>query len=134
MNLLPMQYYLEVVKEKSISHAAARLHITQQTLSAHIAALEKELGCTLFRRKPDFALTYAGRVFCEYARRFDSLYRSMRQEFDDISGNEAGELSVGVAPSRSCPPTVSCARISESGWWKPQTPISFHDCSTAGST
>ena len=120
MNLLPMQYYLEVVKEKSISHAAARLHITQQTLSAHIAALEKELGCTLFRRKPDFALTYAGRVFCEYARRFDSLYRSMRQEFDDISG--------------SCPLTVSCARISESGWWKPRTPSLFPGCSTAGST
>lgn len=113
MNLLPMQYYLEVVKEKSISHAAARLHITQQTLSAHIAALEKELGCTLFRRKPDFALTYAGRVFYEYARRFDSLYRSMRQEFDDISGNEAGELSVGVAPTRGrflLPPILSAYR------------------------
>ena len=96
MNFLPMQYYLEVVKEKSISHAAARFHITQQTLSAHIAALEKELGCTLFRRKPDFALTYAGHVFYEYARRFDSLYRSMRQEFDDISGNEAGELSTAT--------------------------------------
>ena len=113
MNFLPMQYYLEVVKEKSISRAAARLHITQQTLSAHIAALEKELGCTLFRRKPDFALTYAGRVFCEYARRFDSLYRSMRQEFDDISGNEAGELSVGVAPTRGrflLPPILSAYR------------------------
>ena len=113
MNLLPMRYYLEVVKEKSISHAAARLHITQQTLSAHIAALEKELGCTLFRRKPDFALTYAGRVFYEYARRFESLYRSMRQEFDDISGNEAGELSVGVAPTRGrflLPPILSAYR------------------------
>ena len=69
MNFLPMQYYLEVVKEKSISHAAARLHITQQTLSAHIAALEKELGCTLFRRKPDFALTYIRRYFRERSGR-----------------------------------------------------------------
>ncbi len=113
MNFLPMQYYIEVVNQKGISRAASGLHITQQTLSAHIAALEKELGCTLFRRKPGFALTHAGRRFYEYACRFDALYGSMRQEFDDISRNEAGTLSVGIAPTRGrflLPPILSAYR------------------------
>ena len=100
MHFLPMQYYLEVIKEKSISRAAKNLNITQQTLSTHIAALEKELGCTLFRRRPRFELTHAGRVFRDYAVRFTDLYRSMHQEFQDISKLEQGELSVGVAPTR----------------------------------
>ena len=100
MHFLPMQYYLEVVKEKSISRAAKNLNITQQTLSTHIAALEKELGCTLFQRRPQFELTYAGQVFRDYAIRFTDLYRSMHQEFQDIAQLEQGELSVGVAPTR----------------------------------
>lgn len=100
MNFLPMRYYLSVVKEGGISRAAERLHITQQTLSAHIAALEKELGCPLFERRPRFRLTYAGRVFQDYARQFSELDRAMRREFADISGEEQGELSVGVAYTR----------------------------------
>ncbi len=100
MNFLPMRYYLEVVREKSISRAAERLHVTQQTLSAHIAALERELGCPLFERRPRLTLTYAGRVFADYARRFGQLYRSMEQEFDDIARRESGELVIGVAPTR----------------------------------
>lgn len=41
MNLLPMKYYIVVADQKSITRAAEELHITQQTLSAHMAALEK---------------------------------------------------------------------------------------------
>lgn len=63
MHLLPMRYFLTVVEKESISKAASELHITQQTLSAHMAALEKELGYCLFQRKPAFMLTYAGEVF-----------------------------------------------------------------------
>jgi len=100
MQFLPMKYYLEVVKEKSISQAAKNLNITQQTLSTHIASLEKELGCTLFQRRPRFELTYAGRVFYDYASRFTDLYRSMQQEFHDITEQEEGELSIGIAPTR----------------------------------
>ena len=60
MNLLPMSYFIEVVNQQGISRAAEKLQITQQTLSSHIAALEKELGCSLFIRKPKFRLTAEG--------------------------------------------------------------------------
>ena len=100
MELISLYYFTELAKTLHITKTAERLFITQQTLSSHIASLEKELGCTLFRRRPRFELTYAGRVFYSYACRFNNLYRSMQQEFRDIAGQEAGELSVGVAPTR----------------------------------
>lgn len=100
MNFLPMHYYTIVVEKQSINQAAAELHITQQTLSAHIAALEAELGCILFQRRPKFSLTYAGEVFYNYARQFEQLYSSMRQEFSDIVKEEQGSLSVGIAHTR----------------------------------
>ena len=100
MNILPMQYFLKVVNEKSISRAAEQLHITQQALSGHMNALEKELGCTLFLRRPCFQLTYAGQVFYDYAGRFDRLYRSMQTQFHDIAMDDRGELRIGITPMR----------------------------------
>ena len=100
MNILPMQYFLKVVNEKSISRAAEQLHITQQALSGHMNALEKELGCTLFLRRPYFQLTYAGQVFYDYAGRFDRLYRSMQTQFHDIAMDDRGELRIGITPMR----------------------------------
>ena len=101
MNLLPMSYYIEVVKQQSISRAAESLQITQQTLSTHIAALEKELGCTLFIRRPKFRLTAEGELFLEYCRRFVGLDRDMRQELNDLSGEVTGTVRVGISQTRS---------------------------------
>jgi DNA-binding transcriptional LysR family regulator len=100
MNLLPMFYYAAVVERKSITKAAEQLHITQQTLSAHIAALEEELGCVLFQRRPKFALTYAGEKFYKYVLQFQGLYQSMQEEFQDMAREERGSLSVGIAHTR----------------------------------
>lgn len=100
MNLLPMQYYLAVVKARSISRAAASLHVTQQTLSAHMAAIERELGCRLFERPPRFALTDAGRRFQQYAERFCALDAAMHDEFRDLADGRRGTLAIGIAPSR----------------------------------
>lgn len=101
MNLLPMRYFTEVVKHRSISGAAQALYLTQQTLSAHMAALEKELGCTLFRRRPAFRLTPEGERFLDYCRRFLDLDEAMRRTFSDLAGQPGGPLRVGVSQTRS---------------------------------
>lgn len=101
MNLLPMSYFIEVVNQQGISKAAEKLQITQQTLSSHIAALEKELGCSLFIRKPKLRLTAEGELFLEYCRRFVRLDETMRQEFRDISGEVTGTVRVGISQTRS---------------------------------
>lgn len=50
MNFLTMEYFRAVAAKRNITKAAEELHITQQTLSAHIASLEKELACQLIIR------------------------------------------------------------------------------------
>ena len=44
MNFASMEYFEVLARERSFTRAAEHLHITQQSLSSHIAKLEKELG------------------------------------------------------------------------------------------
>ena len=44
MNFLSMKYFVVLAEEGSFTKAAEKLHVTQQTLSAHVAGLEKESG------------------------------------------------------------------------------------------
>ena len=101
MNFLTMDYFMEVVQTKNITNAASHLHITQQTLSAHIASLEKELGCKLFDRHTPLRLTYAGEVFLRYASDFQRQDRALMQEFGDITSNQKGLLRIGISFARS---------------------------------
>ena len=101
MNILPMKYYLAVVKYGGISAAAKELFITQQTLSTHIAAMEKELGCILFERKPVFRLTDSGTSFCRYCENMVALDEQMHREFAERKKEPAGTLRVGISQTRS---------------------------------
>ena len=100
MNLTTMDYFIALAEERSFTKAADRLHVTQQTLSAHIASIEKELGSSLVERSIPLKLTYAGEVFLQYAHKFQRAQRSMEQEFLDIAKNERGNLKIGVAATR----------------------------------
>ncbi|PWM24514.1 MAG: LysR family transcriptional regulator [Oscillospiraceae bacterium] len=100
MNFLSMKYFAAVAKEKNFTHAARALHITQQTLSTHIASIEKELGCPLLLRTTPLQLTYQGEVFLRYARQFEKLYLSLNQEFADLRAETKGLLRVGIAHTR----------------------------------
>ena len=100
MNFTTMEYFEALVRERSFTRAAERLHITQQSLSSHVAKLEKELGCQLIVRHVPLELTYAGEVFLNYATTIREQYVTMRQEFWDISQNDEGVLRVGIAFTR----------------------------------
>ena len=54
--------------------ASKKLFISQPTLSSHIAALEKELGCDLITHGRTIALTQAGRTLVEEAPQLISLH------------------------------------------------------------
>ncbi len=69
-------------------------------LSAHIASLEREVGCDLFVRHVPLELTYAGETFLRYATDFQHDHTMMMQEFDDIAHDETGILRVAVAHTR----------------------------------
>ena len=106
-----MEYFAAVADKRSFTRAADQLHITQQTLSAHIAALERELNCQLLLRRTPLELTYAGEVFLRYALQFQREYQALRHEFCDITGNQKGLLRVGIAYTRGrilMPRIISC--------------------------
>lgn len=100
MNFLQIQDFLEVAKHKSITKAARSLCVTQQTLSGHMAALEEELGCRLFQRRPKFCLTYAGERFYRYACQITETRKAMEQEFLDIRKETRGILRAGIGNIR----------------------------------
>lgn len=96
MNFLSMEYFIAVAAKRNITKAAEELHITQQTLSAHIAAIENELACQLVVRSNPLELTYGGEVFLRYATKFYENYQSMWNEFNDLTNNQRGKLLIGV--------------------------------------
>ena len=100
MNFHSLDYFLVLAREKNFTRAAEALHITQQSLSSHIAGLEKELGCTLLVRRTPLELTYAGRKFLHYAESIGQTRQTMEREFCDISENQKGELRVGIGFTR----------------------------------
>ena len=113
MNFLSMEYFATVARSSSITSAATELHITQQTLSAHISSLEKELGCKLLERKTPLELTYAGQLFLRYAQNFNGELRALKADFADIAGNQKGRLRIGVAHTRgfvTLPPVIQAMR------------------------
>ena len=103
MTLIQMEYFAMAARERSFTKAAGKLYVTQQSLSAGIAALERELGCELFSRHVPLELTYAGQTFLRYAEAMRRTRHAMQQEFFDISQNQKGELRIGVSFTRGGP-------------------------------
>lgn len=101
MNLSSMDYFVTLARTRSFTKAAQQLHITQQSLSAHIASLEQELGCLLLVRHVPLELTYAGSVFLRYAACIQQEVQNLRREFCDITENQRGLLRIGIATTRS---------------------------------
>ena len=115
MNMQSTEYFIVLARERSFTRAAEALHITQQSLSAHIAALEEEFGTQLVVRRVPLELTYAGRVFLRRSEKIQKEYSELRQEMWGIAGEARGEIRVGIAVGRSREyPNVSIMLIEES--------------------
>lgn len=100
MELRHLRYFVAVAEERNISRAAARLHLTQPSLSRQIRDLEYFIDVVLFDRSDRrLRLTDAGHAFLHEARallqRADEAVEMARA----IAMGELGEINVGFAPS-----------------------------------
>ena len=100
-----MEYFLAVAQEKNFTRAAARLNITQQTLSAHIGALEKELGTPLFdRRNRSIFLNRAGEIFYQKIDQGINLIDDTVSEVGELSNEPFGNIKLLVLAASSYMP------------------------------
>ncbi|NVY96115.1 LysR family transcriptional regulator [Lactobacillus sp. DCY120] len=97
MEIRVLRYFLAVVNERNISHAAQKLHISQPTISRQIQDLEAELGVQLFQRgHRRLSLTPAGNYFADQARQIVALADKTLNNIQP-STTLQGEVLIGCA-------------------------------------
>ncbi|MDJ0877293.1 MAG: LysR family transcriptional regulator [Halieaceae bacterium] len=98
MDIQNLEAFLLVAEQGSFSGAAEALHITQPAVSKRIAALEQQLGDSLFDRiGRSVTLTEAGRALLPHAEAISGHLRQARQSIDDLSGEVTGRLKLGTS-------------------------------------
>ena len=85
MELSLLREFIVLSQTLNYTKAAEILHLTQPTLSKHIVAMEKELGCSLLERdRRRVELTESGNVFAAAALQMVDTYADAKQRIHDI--------------------------------------------------
>jgi DNA-binding transcriptional LysR family regulator len=99
-DLRQLRYFVAVAEEGSLTQAAARIPVAQQSLSEQIRALERQLGAELFVRGPrGVQLTDVGTALLSEAKpllsRADRAFERVRR----VAVGERQAIRVGFLPS-----------------------------------
>jgi len=96
MELYQLRTFVTVADEGNLSRAALRLHASQPAVSAHIKALEEELGVALFiRTAKGMDLTPQGRRLTETAREALTRTQALLDQARGLRGAVVGEVHLG---------------------------------------
>ena len=96
----PLNVFLAVVKERSFTRAAEKLYRTQPAISLAIQRLENELGERLLDRSGrDLALTEAGKLVYDCARRQENLQSELSSQLSELRNKAIGRLVIGANES-----------------------------------
>lgn len=97
MELYHLRTFVTVAEEGHLTRAAERLFTSQPAISAHVKALEEELGLTLFDRTPrGMQLTPAGVQLLERARQALAAAQGFVQQARDMKGELMGTVRIGL--------------------------------------
>lgn len=112
LNYHHLRYFWAIAHERSLTRAAARLHVSPSALSIQLRQLEERLGQPLFDRKNRrIELTEAGRMALEYA---DAIFRTGEELVSTLKGGARqgrAVLRVGAVATLS--------RNFQLGWLRP---------------
>ena len=98
MTLTQLHYFIEVYKAGSMHRASTNLHVSQSTISVAIQNLEKELGVTLFDRRPhQLTLTTAGMALYIHATEIIGLVEKTQNEMKQYA-TDTRLLRFGMTP------------------------------------
>lgn len=97
MELYQLRTFVAVAEEGSITGAGKRIHATQPAVSAHIKALEEELGVRLFDRVPrGVELTQAGAELVHDAIEVLAAAQTLLARAVMLGGEVAGQVALGL--------------------------------------
>lgn len=95
MDIKQLSIFLAVANHGSFTEAAVSLFMSQPTISVQIAALERELGVTLFERKSHgVTLTPAGQVLKPYAADILAMRDRAAEAIDHYKSDFSGTLTL----------------------------------------
>lgn len=98
MDFANLQAFIAVAEQHSFSLASRQLFLTQPAVSKRIAALEMELGTSLFDRiGHQVQLTEAGKALLPRARQILLELEDSRREIQNLSGRVGGRLTLGTS-------------------------------------
>lgn len=100
LSLKQIHYFAAVAEYGSFRQAAARLDITQPTLSNQVASMEKALRVQLFERsRKGITITPQGRELLTSARRIIEEAQGFTSRAAMLSGGGIGTFRLGVTPT-----------------------------------
>jgi len=112
MEVRVLRYFLEAAREESITKAAARLHISQPTLSKQLKDLEEELGQRLFvRTNYCIRLTDAGMLLRKRAEDILDMVDKTTEEFRMLDEDISGDIHIGCAESDGIKYLARCLNV-----------------------
>jgi LysR family transcriptional regulator, transcriptional activator of nhaA len=98
LNYHHLRYFWVVAREGGLTKAAAKLHVSQPTISAQIQALEGVLGEKLFRRcGRNLRLTDVGQHVLSYAEEIFSIGQDLLSSVKQRPTSRPQRLHLGVA-------------------------------------
>ena len=90
------KYVLAVHQERCFTRAAARLFISQPSLSVAIHNIEKKVGMPLFERcGSTVRLTDAGKAYIYAAQNMQFAEDAFAKQMEDLNGLQTGKLVIG---------------------------------------
>ena len=100
MEIYQLENFIAVVEEHSFTRAAERVFRTQAAVSVAIRKLEEEVGVSLVSREShECALTDAGHVMLDYARRMIGLRNESQRALAEYTSLAAGQVSIAAHES-----------------------------------
>lgn len=100
MGVESLYWFVKLADEGNFTRAADELGMSQQTLSARLASLEKDLGAKLMVRGTPLTLTHAGDEFLNYAKDAESSRSDMLRRVSEASNGDVGLLKVAIGNMR----------------------------------
>ena len=93
-----LMVFYTVVNEGTLSKAGDRLFMSQPAISAHIKALEQQLGMALFYRVGRRSVVNkAGDLLYKMTEKLFSVAEELKAEMENLKGVSGGRVNLGVS-------------------------------------